>query len=1743
METGFNVYITEISTANISSLKLLHKYRIMKQILLCFVLLNSLIPAVKSQSVVYYLDEEKPENTYIGNVAENSNLKAYVLNPSDLVSVNYRFLTENNPAVDYFHLNERDSSLYTSKKLDREELCEFKTVCQFALEVIARCQPSGSCYNKVTVTVVLRDINDNFPVFPKKNLNISFSEGSFTGTAVPINYAVDKDQGNYSVQNYAIEQLFPVPVSQEDQQFSIQVHQIGDISSVNIVLMKQLDREIQNNYKIRVYASDGGSPPKNGSMDVDISVTDINDNAPVFAQRTYNISVNEDIAFNTTILSVFATDPDEGLNGKVLYRLSPNQDVHIHNLFDINENTGDIKVIGSLKYEPGESYQIIVWARDQAIQPLISQAHVYVYIKDVHNNPPQINVNLLSNTDFAEILENASLNAAVAHIKVNDPDNGSNGIVNCTVNNANFKLQRFDVHEYKVVVAKNLNRESIDQHSITVTCSDSGTPSLNASAHFLVHVLDVNDNAPIFSQEVYTREIAENNDIGISILKVSATDFDSGKNAEVRYSLRTTSHGFAIDASSGVVTLNRALDRENSSKIEFEVVASDGGTPRKSSVTKVIIRINDINDNAPVFSEKEYVFSIYENLVPKSFIGFVGANDSDSGENGKVLITIKHQKNVDIPFQILDNGSLVSLISMDREVTDRYDFTLVAMDKGQPPMRSSVHVTVFVLDVNDNTPVFVYPNKKNKTVEISYQTPPNTIISMLSTRDADEGQNSKVTYFMADNKMSDMFQLNSISGRIRLAKHLTLADVSTYTLGFTAQDKGSPPMSSDQTLTIIISKTQLDGSVMDDLPVSHREYFLIAVAITCVTIVLAVVIVIAIFLIRRADRLKYTKSSQNNNANKPVESKKKCQDVVYNLTEESPDNTYLGNVAINSNLQSRLANPADFNSITYSFIKSEHVSKFRINETSSTLYTSTVIDRDTLCEFKSDCVIILEVIAKCKSSSCYEKLVVKINVIDVNDNYPTFPKQKVDLQFSEGALLGTSVPISAAVDMDSGIFSIQRYTTEQLVPRTSPNSHPYFVIKLKDFGDSTIVSIVLNRTLDREIQDHFLIRVLAFDGGVPPKIGSMELNITVADVNDNAPEFSQTTYTVSVNENIGINSTIISVSAHDPDQRLNGHVLYRLSPNQDDRIHSLFAINETTGDIRVIGSLMNGQIETYEITVWANDKAAQPLMSQTKVFVHVKDVVNSPPVIDVNLLSQTTVAEISEAAGLDAAVAHIKVSDPDKGPNGQLTCSVISDKFKLQRFDQDDREFKVVVAKPLNRETAEQHTVTVFCIDGGSPSQNASAEFIVHVLDENDNSPIFSKDTYEVNFAENNKIGASVLKVTARDFDSGKNAKVTYELDPTDRKYFAINPVSGVISASAVLDRENASLLSFPVYCKDGGSPSNTATTSVIVHVTDVNDNAPVFTESNYVFSIPENFARTVKIGILSAKDNDKGINGVVSFSLKSGKNVPFTVSPNGTVQSTRTLDREEVAKHQFEVIATDGGNPPLTSVSMVTVFVLDENDNRPEFKFPNSQNNTVVMSYQTPPNTIVTTIKTEDKDDALNSKVTYFLRSDDEVSGMFQLNSLSGRLILLKHLSVADAKKYTFSIIAQDKGTPPKVNERTLSVVITTQKLDGKVTANLQDHHREYFLIAVAIACVTVVLAVVIVIAIFLVRRADRLKKMCNNNGSHGDKTDPKKKVSFSTKNAIITTKPQKDGSGCQQQQFQTTLYDGQSLYQVRMI
>ncbi|XP_052471076.1 protocadherin-19 isoform X3 [Carassius gibelio] len=581
------------------------------------------------------------------------------------------------------------------------------------------------------------------------------------------------------------------------------------------------------------------------------------------------------------------------------------------------------------------------------------------------------------------------------------------------------------------------------------------------------------------------------------------------------------------------------------------------------------------------------------------------------------------------------------------------------------------------------------------------------------------------------------------------------------------------------------------------------------------------------------------------------------------------------------------------------------------------LITKQKIDRDAVCRQTPKCFISLEVM-----SNLMEICVIKIEIIDVNDNAPRFPTNHIDIEISENAAPGTRFPLEGASDPDSGSNGIQTYTI-------TPND--IFGLEIKSRGDgSKIAELVVEKTLDRETQSRYTFELTAEDGGDPPKSGTVQLNIKVIDSNDNNPVFDEPAYTVNVLENSPINTLVIDLNATDPDEGTNGEVVYSFINFVSNLTKQMFKIDPKTGVITVNGVLDHEELSVHEIDVLAKDLGPNSIPAHCKVIVNVIDINDNAP--EIKLLSENSeMVEVSENAPLGYVIALVRVSDSDSGANGKVQCRLQGNvPFRLNEFESFST---LLVDGRLDREQRDTYNLTILAEDSGYPPLRSSKSFSVKVTDENDNPPYFTKPHYQAMVLENNVPGAFLLAVSARDPDLGMNGTVSYEIIKSEvrgmsvESYVTVNS-NGEIYGVRAFNHEDTRTFEFKVSAKDGGDPPLTSNATVRIVVLDVNDNTPVMTTPPLVngtaeVSIPKNAGVGYLVTQIKADDYDEGENGRLTYSISEGDMAYFEIDQiNGEVRTTKTFGENAKPSYQITVVAHDHGQTSLSASAYIVIYL-----------------------------------------------------------------------------------------------------------------------------------------------------------------------------------------------------------------------------
>ncbi|KAJ8256466.1 hypothetical protein COCON_G00186180 [Conger conger] len=1306
-------------------------------------------------------------------------------------------------------------------------------------------------------------------------------------------------------------------------------------------LSRGLDYETERFYGLLVGVRRGDG--QLSSARVYFSVVDVNDNPPVPTPEAYSVSVLENSPPGTCILTLNVSDADDGVNAELSWAVIAGDE---EAKFAVNVG-GVVCLQGALDREKVSVYNLTIRVSDLALphsSRLTGTALVAVLVQDVNDNGPYF-----TSPEVLRIREDAPLHAVVMVIHAADADAGRNGEVEYGLEGPSGGTFRIDGARGRLFLEEPLDRESADALAVVVTARDRGSPPRYASVNLTVLVDDVNDNDPAFPWSARGATAREDVPRGTSLLQVRARDPDVGPNGRVRYQL-SHSH-FAVDPVRGVVVATGRLDREKSPSYSFAVVAVDQGDPPRSATVSVNVTLSDVNDCAPLFTPQSISLHVQENSpdLPR-VIHQVSALDEDLGMNSQLTYSIT-RGNEEGLFSLSPGGTLRVLHSLDREQRTQHMLHIMAVDSGIPPLTGTATALIHVDDLNDNRPLF--PQGVISAV-VAEDVPVGTVIATVTAFDPDHGANGEVRYALEEG--SAPFSIDEVSGAVLTTGALDRESVGSYLLTVTGSDlHPTHPLLSAAVVSVLVRDVN-----------DHRPRFLNSPYVANVPSTVAAVDAD----MGRNAQLTFSMFGHNSSqlSISPARGEIFTSDVLSGaeditvgvrvedggddpkddittvtvrfqnasefpvvtvdtrrplISEDEPLNTLVAVVTGESN-RTEL--------ISY-YLASGHFGEvFQLHPETGELTISSPLDYEANQEF----LIWVEARdAGLPPFSSYAEI--HINISDVNDNSPVFTQSVYRCETLENSLAGPVCGVSA-VDADSGVYGKVQYSI------LSGNADNTFTID----SDTGILGTV--KSLDREKISDYNLTIQAADKENDVNTDTAVVLVVVLDVNDNAPRFSQIFFT-EIPEDTPVGFTAIQITSTDEDIGVNAVIVYTVI----DQSGSLpFALDGASGNLVVVRLLDRETQDRYVVKVNANDSAWS---ISTDVIIEITDVNDNRPVFSQSLYYAT----ITETKTQEVFVMQVHATDSDLGSNKQILYYIdpASDFFgvnistvpedlplgsvigKIQAEDEDDgangllhyslesgnedtifsigqNTGLITLIRGLDSERQGAHFLQVSSQDGGWIPKDAN------------DPPEFSAVFYTAEVSEDAALGTSVTRVTAKDKDLIPEwSRFVYSITSgNENSSFALDPVTGIVSVGALLDREQWPLYNLTVVAIDGAFPPATGSASVVVSVTDVNDNPPrLISATGYV---RENQPYGTVVSVLKASDADLPSNGgpFTYWLVRPTFGSAFLLSAEGVLSTTRPVDRERNPVHSVLVVVQDAGSPPLSSTATVRVEVLDENDN-----------------------------------------------------------------------------------------------------------------------------------------------------------------------------------------------------------------------
>ena len=1397
--------------------------------------------------------------------------------------------------------------------------------------IVVQATDGGANPLSSTVSIDIHIVDSNAPRFTMDTYSVDVYENATLGeTVITVQALSITPEITYSLSDDTL------PFEIDRQNGMVKVRDPG------------LNYELRSSYVLTVIAEDSStSSLLSGRAGLEITVLDVNDNTPVFESGFYTVQVNEDVSTPYIIqeVSATATDRDSPSNAEITYIIKDNL---FADKFSVDRISGVLSIVSSLDYEQVPVYQFDLLATDSGSPARTGSATIRIGLTNVNDNPPEF-TQLLYTVSVSETAQPGT--NLFLFVTALDADNLGPLVYSIVPDVPGH--ENFEVTSNGLLV---LNSQSVSltepSYELNVSASDGVFLGFTT---VVVQVQDSNDHSPEFNQSEYLASITENAGNQF-VTQVFASDMDQGTNAEIIYSITTTA--FQIDPQSGVITASTPIDREENPSFVFSVVGRDGGG--RTGRANVMVTVEDLNDNSPMFSQTRYEGTAVEDSQPGTQVVTITATDQDSGDNGRVVYMLEGVAGDDqFPFEInTDSGAIsVGPFSPDPDIQDVYNFNVSARDGGMPPLSAAIQaqVTVYVTASTVRSPEFTSPDY----VRIPEDAQRDSLVVELT---ANHTCDAPVAFFIVFPPFGD-FDIQDGTNQIVVERTpLTVGNHSlqlralcviddlrgTQVLTIEVVDLNSPPKfvvgPSAESVVIYLSEVAEDAGPSSQLSIDAFN----SVGIRLLDIAIQAedpdVGANGTLSFRLTDN-----PGENDNELFRIDSASGAMSVIGGLDFDLGPRSYSFLVEVVDGGDPPLSasetitiSVKDANDIAPKFERDMYAIEvpediqpgtvfftiravdndtdpdnrrviyrmsdelFAIDNSTGGIFTTDFLDRETRSTYNR--------IAIASDGVGQDTTDIVITVTDVNDQPPVFNQ----------TMYSTTLTESYQTD----VVFLQVFTTDEDEEENARASysiieHPaMYNITHIDSNTGELSFIV---SPDYEFSPQLELQVQATDVGNPSLSAVVTVAITLRDINDNSPVFTEQIYSAQVRENRPSGTFVVRVEASDDDSELNGVVSYAIVGEEEE----LFEI--TNGVVTTKASFNREMNSSFEIVVVATDSGVPRRNSTTTVNVRVLDENDERPMFD----SEVYTVQISEFKSSGFKFLTVKAEDGDEGTNAMIT-------YRLSRTDANDfaalpnsdGSVSLSLQKSLNYESENFYNFSLRAFDGGFPSLETSATIIVEVVDENDNPPMFNPSDYEEDILENATAGEFILSVFATDIDVSD--VLVYSIkDGASFPEFLINSSTGSIYVAGSLDYENVNRYELEIMAADQTASPKSASASVIINVIDVNDNPPYFLSHNSTQFVTENNQPGQMVFRLQANDEDSAsvsVPGRRVFSIDSGNtNNAFEIDEiSGDVSVTQILDREDISSYFITISVADNGSPSLTGSTNVTVIVQDVNDNTP---------------------------------------------------------------------------------------------------------------------------------------------------------------------------------------------------------------------
>ncbi|XP_064550681.1 cadherin-23 [Drosophila montana] len=1409
-----------------------------------------------------------------------------------------------------------EAKVFLAKELDRE------TQDEYAIVLTLTDSHFGD-HNYVTQSFLLlvEDINDNAPIFLPYPNAIEIPEGSASGVISTLE-ATDADEGAYGQVVYYLQEL-----DGDNDIFSISTHQGKGI----LRLQRELDYEKKSLYQLRILAIDRANqgPVNTGTAAILVKVKDIEDQPPEYVEVQAVARIAEDAPVGTKVLRVRAIDGDRGINNPIAYALDGND------LFDIDTHTGVVYTLAVLDREEESDHvngahilritatELSKTSEETQQGPATVRTEVTIIVTDVNDEIPTFGEAIYR----CEVNENAQSNTPLNFLDgevqnfVYDHDEGKNGtfrlfldppndlfeiVPELAVNEANFML--------RVRNSKSLDFEQFIEVNFTIFAREIDEPTRWSSAHVQIFVRDQNDNFPEFTQAIYNAGVPENSELGAIITKVEAVDVDSGDfgTMGIRYTnLRGgIAHLLHLNPITGVITIktpgSAAFDREIISRHYLTVEAIDNVGQGNRNTAQIILDIQDVNDNAPIFLHRQYEAKLLENKAEFETPLQVEARDLDLNgtENSQITyeiveglyrmnFTIDPASGLIRPLHHFDYEELVDSQRhpLRQANTDMREIDLLvrARDSGIPMLSTVVPVLIYVQDVNDNPPIF---QKSFYAKTVPEDLPGGSSVLQVLAIDRDGSSPNNAVVYRIQTGASDKFIINSETGVISVAQGANLDPDLTetkrliYTLNVLALDGGlgSSQLMNTAMVNISIRDVNNKPPMLQDLP--------------------------ALQIVE----------------NTPVGA------LVYHIKATDPDQNPILRYKLNAahsearNEEGGLVKISEY----------DYLGAFELDAIQGYLKVIKLLDREKVEHIKL--AIAVEDLAAAKGKQIVETFL-SIQIQDENDNNPKFRQPFYRQTITENSINGVLIANVLAYDVDKN-----RTITYAL------EGNPVYrsLVHL----DAQTGEIVVSNKIDHEQHQWLNFSVRATDAGVPPRSGLVDVYVTVLDENDNNPYFIGGSKNYTISESAAPGTRVATLQAADADAGDFGKITFLM-----DRISSQgkFTIDADTGVLTVADKLDRETKNFYNLVIEAWDNyqfgflAGESRNAFKQVFINILDENDNAPEISL----PASCVLITEYHELHESIASIVGKDADDAatPNGRLEFAITKGNreglFELRQLDPWNAQ---IYASKTLRNKFGNYSLTISTNDLGVPANIVSSTLDICVSDFNDNAPVFVRPLHNttVRIPENATVGTMILQAYASDADMGQNALVRYRLKPDplgSYKLFELKASTGELFLKERLNRNKQKIHEIRIEAYDQGLPTSLSTDlDLTIYVRNVNDYEPQFVVNEISVNFTEHsdpgserikLPDTIDKDQMELDDPDETPTQVCYFILHGNEAGYFRLDPESHVLTVeRELDRELISNFTLYIKATENCANDTLGQQRRLGIQIDSKMNGPEFTY-----------------------------------------------------------------------------------------------------------------------------------------------------------------------------------------------------------------